>query len=190
MIVLVTGGARSGKSTFAEKYAAKLGAAGTYIATAQALDEEMEQRVEGHRRRREQDSLVWKTLEEPYHLSTQLAALQKQDEAGAEGDILLVDCLTLWLSNWLLHYEQDDPYRQVSAKLDELVQVLSEYKGSRTIILVTNEVGGGIVPDYPLGRQFRDLSGMMNQRVAAVSDQVFLITAGIAVELKELQYRL
>lgn len=180
MVILVTGGARSGKSSFAEQYAAHLGPSGVYIATADTLDEEMRTRVARHRDRRELSGFVWETIEEPYDLCGVLSKLNSS--------IILVDCLTLWLSNWLLHYEnEEDPESHVMGEIDRLTTVLSATRSD--IILVTNEIGDSVVPEYPLGRMFRDLAGMMNQRVASVSQQVFLVTAGLPIELKSKQFR-
>lgn len=182
MVVLVTGGVRSGKSTFAERYAAQMGSSGLYIATAQIYDEEMRVRVRRHLERREQSGYAWETVEEPYNLSGILSS--------ADNDkVILVDCLTLWLSNWLITYEkEEEPGDLVWHKIEELTRNISAFSG--TIILVTNEVGDGIVPEYALGRQFRDLAGLLNQRMAAVSEQVFLVTAGIPIELKSREFRL
>jgi len=179
MVVLVTGGARSGKSRFAEEYAAKRGKEGIYIATSQIYDEEMQVRVERHQARRVNANFNWKTIEEPYELCGKLGI--------ANGSIVLVDCLTLWLTNWMLRYENEpNSDAKVLAKIDELADVLTRLSGCVTI--VTNEVGDGIVPEYPLGRHFRDLAGIMNQRIAAVCNQVFLVTAGIPIELKSIAY--
>jgi adenosylcobinamide kinase/adenosylcobinamide-phosphate guanylyltransferase len=181
MIVLVTGGARSGKSTFAEQYAAHLGASGKYIATSQIYDEEMRTRVRMHMERRELSRFAWDTIEEPYDLSGAL-------RSAVHDKVILVDCLTLWLSNWLISSEHEkEPERRILDKLDELTQTLTTVSG--TVILVTNEVGDGVVPEYALGRQYRDLAGVMNQRVAAISGQVFLVTAGIPLELKSRAYK-
>jgi adenosylcobinamide kinase/adenosylcobinamide-phosphate guanylyltransferase len=183
MNVLVTGGVRSGKSHYAEQYAAHLGAKGTYIATAQIHDDEMRTRVRGHYDRRVASAVEWETVEEPYHLSEVLIA--------SDDPIILVDCLTLWLSNWLLFYDyeqQQDAEQLVQKKINELTQALATRSGDT--ILVTNEVGYGIVPEYKLGRQFRDLSGLMNQQVARVCEQVFLVTSGIPIELKSKAYKL
>src|SRR5690606_8555030 len=140
----------------------------------------MRERVRHHRERREASGFAWETVEEPYGLSEALAA--------NNGSIVLIDCLTLWLTNWILRYEhEEDCESKVGAKVEELANVLASTSG--TVIAVTNEVGDGIVPEYPLGRQFRDLAGWMNQRIAAVCDEVFLVTAGIPVELKRLAYR-
>lgn len=186
MVILVTGGARSGKSSFAEQYAAHLGSRGAYIATAQTLDEEMRTRAVRHRDRRALSGFVWETIEEPYDLCGVLSKQSKRSKRSRS--IILVDCLTLWLSNWLLHYEHEaDPESHVMGEIDRLTTTLSSVTSD--IILVTNEVGDSVVPEYPLGRIFRDLAGTMNQRVASVSQQVFLVTAGIPIELKSKQFR-
>jgi adenosylcobinamide kinase / adenosylcobinamide-phosphate guanylyltransferase len=188
MIVLVTGGARSGKSTFAEAYAARLGSQGVYIATSPVFDDELRERVRRHRQRREQSPFPWETFEVPYDLAGFLRRLPTEPAIGSGESVVLVDCLTLWLSNWLLRHEREQPMEQTLEKVDELEETLRTFPG--TIILVTNEVGCGIVPDNPLGRMFRDAAGIMNQRVAGASDQVFLVTAGIPVELKSRAFRL
>ncbi|WNR43592.1 bifunctional adenosylcobinamide kinase/adenosylcobinamide-phosphate guanylyltransferase [Paenibacillus roseipurpureus] len=183
MAVLVTGGARSGKSSFAEKLAMHRNQRGIYIATCLAEDEEMKERVGLHQQMRLQAGFPWETREEPYALVDELNKLQ---ESG-EGAVVLVDCLTLWLTNWLLYYEASSyAAEHVGKRIDELVQAVASHPGQ--VILVTNEVGDGIVPEYPLGRQFRDLAGRMNQRLAAVCEEVFLVTVGIPVELKSRAY--
>ncbi|MDR6554559.1 bifunctional adenosylcobinamide kinase/adenosylcobinamide-phosphate guanylyltransferase [Paenibacillus qinlingensis] len=185
MAVLVTGGARSGKSSFAEKLAMQRSKQGVYIATSHIYDEEMRERVELHQQMRLQSGYPWETREEPYALGACLELLHESSES--EGAVVLVDCLTLWLTNWLLHYEgMSDAVQLVTKQIDELVEAVSSYSGQ--LILVTNEVGDGIVPEYPLGRQFRDLAGRMNQRVAEVCQQVFLVTVGIPIELKSRAY--
>src|SRR5690554_4204974 len=180
MAVLITGGARSGKSLFAEHYAAHQGKEGIYIATSQVFDDEMRERVSRHQSRRlDADGFHWTTIEESYELSTVLS--------NKANSIILIDCLTLWLSNWLLRYEHESNCTDmVLTKVDELATVLSQH--SDQVIAVTNEVDDSIVPEYPLGRQFRDLSGIMNQRIAAISNKVFLVTAGIPIELKSQAY--
>lgn len=247
MIVLITGGARSGKSKFAEQYAARLGTNGIYVATAQIYDDEMADRVRRHRSRRDEAGFSWVTVEEPYHLADMLAKDLAREQAwtasnssegrqddgvvhedaplrgrggqpapsgdaislhrsqpegspygipasagncsGSRTQVVLIDCLTLWLSNWLLRFEgEPDAAERVERKIDELAEALNGYPG--TVLLVSNEVGSGIVPEYPLGRLYRDLAGRMNQRIASVSRQVFLVTAGIAVELKSIAFRL
>ena len=187
MIVLVTGGARSGKSTFAEKYAAHLGKAGIYIATAQAFDEEMRERIARHCARRQQSGFLWETVEEPYALAEVIRSLQQRDEFKQNQTVVLVDCLIVWLSNWLIRHEQEQAAERTLAQVDELIAALQHFPG--TILFVTNEVGDGLVPEYPLGRMFRDLAGLMNQRMAAAADQVFLLTAGIPLEIKSKAFR-
>ncbi|MED4571285.1 bifunctional adenosylcobinamide kinase/adenosylcobinamide-phosphate guanylyltransferase [Brevibacillus agri] len=187
MIVLVTGGARSGKSTFAEKYAAHLGQSGVYIATAQAFDEELQERVARHRERRRTSAFCWETIEEPYALADVIRSLGQRDELAQKQAVVVVDCLIVWLSNWLIRHEQDEAFARTLAQADELIAAVEDFPG--TILFVTNEVGAGLVPEYPLGRMFRDLAGLMNQRLAAVADQVFLLTAGIPLELKSRAFR-
>jgi adenosylcobinamide kinase/adenosylcobinamide-phosphate guanylyltransferase len=185
MAILVTGGARSGKSSFAEKLAMRSSEQGIYIATAQIYDEEMRERVDLHEQQRQHTGFAWNTLEESYELSRQLTLLDER----VDTPVVLVDCLTLWLSNWLLRLEvETNSASQVMERVDDLAAVVSSYKGH--LILVTNEVGSGIVPEYPLGRNFRDLAGKMNQRLAEVCGQVFLVTAGIPIELKSRAYKL
>lgn len=183
MIVLITGGARSGKSAFAEQYVAHKGNECIYVATCEGLDDEMKERIQMHQQRRSHDCVHWETLEEPYHLSTLLEQLQ----STRQQPIVLVDCMTLWLSNWLLQFEDKDVSSLLTAKMDELIQALEQFEG--TLLMVTNEVGDSIVPEYKLGRIYRDMAGRMNQRLAAISDQVFLVTAGIPIELKSRQFR-
>lgn len=184
MIVLVTGGARSGKSVFAEKYAASLGGRGIYMATAEIADEEMEQRIRLHKQRRTDSSMHWDAAEVPYDLADALIKINAQNNRlmNEKRPVILIDCLTLWLSNWLIQYETDPSPDRTMAKVTELVSALSHFSGD--ILLVTNEVGDGIVPEYSLGRKYRDLAGLMNQQIAEISQQVFLVTAGIPLELK------
>ncbi|GIO10496.1 adenosylcobinamide kinase/adenosylcobinamide phosphate guanyltransferase [Cohnella xylanilytica] len=182
MVVLVTGGARSGKSSFAEQYAAHQAESGIYIATAQALDAGMRDRIAHHRSQREKTGFRWETVEEPLDL---VGTLRRASAAP----VVLVDCLTLWLTNVLLEKEDEgeEAERRVMPRIEELRETLEGYPGRA--ILVTNEVGDGIVPEYPLGRLYRDLAGILNQRIASVSDEVFLVTAGIPVELRRIAYR-
>ncbi|MFC6652863.1 bifunctional adenosylcobinamide kinase/adenosylcobinamide-phosphate guanylyltransferase [Paenibacillus rhizoplanae] len=185
MSILVTGGARSGKSGFAERLTRKLADSqqAVYVATGQAFDEEMEARITLHRQQRQADGFQWETLEEPLKLAALLGRL------SGSGQTVLVDCLTLWLSNQLLAVEErSDRKELVEAAIAELEQAVSGFEG--TLILVTNEVGGGIVPEYPLGRLYRDLAGRMNAQLAARCGPVFLVTAGIPVELRSREYLL
>ncbi|WP_166242200.1 bifunctional adenosylcobinamide kinase/adenosylcobinamide-phosphate guanylyltransferase [Paenibacillus turpanensis] len=189
MVVLVTGGARSGKSSFAEKYAAKLGSEGIYVATAQAYDEEMQHRIALHAKRRNEAGFPWLTVEKPFELAELLQQINKESNLFRfEKRVILVDCMTLWLSNWLLRFEHEEQCEEaVMQKIERMCEVLRDYQGP--VVLVTNEVGYGIVPEYKLGRRFRDLSGWMNQRLASISKEVFLVTAGIPIELKKQAYR-
>ncbi|MGG6313890.1 bifunctional adenosylcobinamide kinase/adenosylcobinamide-phosphate guanylyltransferase [Paenibacillus macerans] len=197
MIVTVTGGARSGKSSFAERWIMKHAQAAVYVATGQSFDEEMKARIALHRQQREHNGYAWTTLEEPLRLAELLSGLGERTgepvssaSLAAAGPVVLIDCLTLWLSNVLLAAE-DQPVPADTAALREierLAAAAAAFPG--TLVMVTNEVGSGIVPEYPLGRQYRDLAGLLNRMMAALSDQVFLVTAGIPIELKSREYRL
>lgn len=165
-LTLVLGGARSGKSRFAEAAVTALPAPWLYLATAEAGDEEMRARIADHRSRRAEG---WVTSEVPLDLADALLSLP-------EGRPVLVDCLTLWLSNALL------AGRDLDAESRRLADVLSRPRGPW--VAVSNEVGLGIVPDNALARQFRDAAGWLNQRVAARADSVFLTVAGIPLRLK------
>lgn len=203
MIVTVTGGARSGKSAFAEKWCMKHGDSGLYIATAQAFDSEMRQRIAHHRLQREESGFQWSTLEEPLHVADLLEGTSGQrgiipataQTGEALAPVVLIDCLTLWLSNVMLMPEDGDTNgdgmasdHAVQKEMDRLVSAVASYSGQ--LVMVTNEVGSGIVPEYPLGRKYRDWAGILNRKMAEISDQVFLVTAGIAIELKSREYKL
>lgn len=164
--ILVTGGARSGKSAIAEAKTLQLGARAVYIATAEIRDEEMRQRVEAHQARRGPE---WTTVAEPIDLA---GALIESDGQGPR----LVDCLTLWLTNLMLSD------RDWSGAADRLIAVLREQRDP--VVCVTNEVGMGIVPDNALARAFRDAAGEVNQRVAAQADEVYLAVSGIELRVK------
>jgi adenosylcobinamide kinase/adenosylcobinamide-phosphate guanylyltransferase len=168
-IVLITGGARSGKSQYAEKRAAELGRRRLYCATAEARDEEMSQRIAEHRKRRAKE---WTTIEEPMELPGALL------QWSGRTDCALVDCLTLWLSNLLLQHGA----KYAQEKFLKLLEILPSLDFH--VLLVSNEVGWGIVPDNPLARQFRDLVGWANQQVAAVANEVVITVAGIPMIAK------
>lgn len=166
--VLVLGGARSGKTSFAERLAMGLGNRPAYLATATAMDNEMRERVRAHQHQRQGR---FTTIEEPLALGRALA------KTAAEHDVILVDCLTLWITN-LLAGERD-----VAEAVDELIARLAEIETTR-VILVSNEVGLGIVPDNALARMFRDLAGSAHQRLAEICDDVYFVTAGLPMALK------
>jgi adenosylcobinamide kinase/adenosylcobinamide-phosphate guanylyltransferase len=164
-LTLVLGGARSGKSRFAERLITAMPPPWIYVATAEPRDGEMAERIAAHRSRRGES---WQTVEAPRDPAAVLAASANKP--------LLVDCLTLWLSNLLLA-EAD-----IEAEIARLEGALAAV--TAPTVLVTNEVGYGIVPDYPLGRRFRDLQGLLNQRIAALADRVVLVVAGLPLAIK------
>ena len=175
-LILVLGGARSGKSTVAERMA-RGGGEVLFIATAEALDEAMRRRIAAHRRYRPEH---WATLEEPLHLAGALRPLVDRY------DIFVLDCLTLWVSNLLLEDDEvPDAEVVVLETVGRLLDLIDAVGG--TWILVSNEVGQGIVPASPLGREYRDILGRANQLVTSRADKVYLMVAGIAVELKALE---
>ncbi len=169
-LTLVTGGARSGKSRYAvtrmESYGRR-----AFIATAEALDEEMRERIEHHRAERA-DSFI--TVEAPVHLGEAIRSLPEGTEAA------VVDCLTVWLGN-LMHYFEDDEDR-LGAEVESLLDALKEPPCD--LVIVTNELGLGIVPDNELARRFRDLAGWLNQDAAALADEVVLVVSGLPLHLK------
>ena len=166
-VTLVLGGARSGKSRHAEALVIAAARAATYIATAEAGDAEMAARIAEHRRRR---GVFWHTVEEPLDLASAIRA--HADPARP----ILVDCLTLWLSNLLL------AERVIEHESETLCAALRDASGP--VVLVANEVGLGLVPETPLGRVFRDAAGRLNQAVAALADRVVFIAAGLPLVLK------
>jgi len=169
-LYFITGGARSGKSSFAEKLALDITGKRAYIATAQALDAEMSDRIEKHRIKRGD---FWDTFEEP------LAVAELLRKLTGRYQIVLLDCLTLWLSNVMAHTDGD---RAVTMRLEELVKAARDFGG--VCIVVSNEVGLGIVPDNPLARKYRDFAGLLNQKVAQVSDEVYFTASGIPLKIK------
>jgi adenosylcobinamide kinase/adenosylcobinamide-phosphate guanylyltransferase len=165
-LTLVLGGVRSGKSRYAETLITARPPPWIYIATAQALDDEMAARIAQHRARREEG---WQTIEAPRDLVTTL-------DAAPAGASVLVDCLTLWLSNLMLtDHDLDGEFERLDAALA---------RRRHFVVLVANEVGLGIVPDNALARRFRDAAGRLHQRMAARADEVVLLVAGIAMKVK------
>ena len=176
-LILLLGGARGGKSSYALRLAAERerasGSKVCFIATAQGLDEEMTARITCHRSERPSG---WRTIEEPWQIDE---ALRQTDEAG----IVVVDCLTLFVSNWLMRHEDEHDCEQVVREITR--DFLEHARASRqTIICVSNEVGLGLVPDTRMGRVFRDLLGRVNQNFAAAADEVYLMVAGLPLKLK------
>jgi len=178
-LTLVLGGARSGKSDYARSLACQRGQRVVFIATAQALDLEMQVRIEKHKKNRPSH---WQTLEFPYQIANNLR------KAPLEAEVVLLDCLSLLVNNILLKEvaSEDIPEegQATQALQDEISALLILIKeGSPEWIVVSNEVGMGLVPPYPLGRIYRDLLGMVNKQMAAAADEVYFLVSGIALPL-------
>lgn len=165
--ILVLGGARSGKSAFAENLVMNSGLHPVYLATGRAFDSEMESRIAAHRARRGPE---WRTVEEPLDLA---GAIAKQASAAS---MVLVDCLTLWLTNLMMDA------RDIDTESERLAASLVVAAGP--VILVANEVGLGIVPDNAMARAFRDHAGRLNQKIASVADDVYFVAAGLPLRMK------
>ncbi len=176
-VILILGGARSGKSRYAQKLAEEMGEPVVYIATATAGDEEMAERIARHRASR---PTHWLTLEAPLNIGQALEKII----GGVK--VVVLDCVTLFLSNLLMEGGESATADQLTARaIGELERVLSLCGAHRvTLIIVSNEVGMGLVPPYPLGRVYRDALGEVNQWLAARADRVILMVAGIPLELK------
>lgn len=175
-IVFITGGARSGKSRFALEKANSMNGKKIYIATAEPLDEEMKERIKRHKEERGRE---WLTMEEPIKIPKLLRELK------GECDVILLDCLTLWLSNLMV------AGKELSGEIEEFIADLKGIKNSSSsclqplvLFIVSNEVGMGIVPENELARRFRDLAGMLNQRVAEIADEVYFMVSGIPLKIK------
>ena len=167
MITLITGGAKSGKTSHALSLAEATGPACLYMATAQALDDEMRERIERHKKERGDG---WDTLEERVNVPLVLSQLDSKYDA------VLLDCLTLWLTNLMC------AGRDIEADVSALLEALSKVRAD--VIVVTNEEGLGIVPDNQMAREFRDHAGAMNQSVASLADRVLMTVSGIVVQIK------
>ncbi|MEN3190787.1 MAG: bifunctional adenosylcobinamide kinase/adenosylcobinamide-phosphate guanylyltransferase [Atribacterota bacterium] len=176
-LIFITGGARSGKSSFAEKIAAKTSKKVVYIATGQPMDEEMAFRIKKHREKRLN---TWKTYEEPIKVRELVSRL------GFEKEVILIDCLTLLTSNLLLRKEdevEDSSWQEeILVEIKKLAEI--SYKVPAQVIIVSNEVGMGLVPDNPLGRVYRDILGRANSIIAGKADEVFMMISGIPLKIK------
>ena len=172
--ILILGGARSGKSRFAQNLAGELSEKVLFVATGGAIDEEMRSRIEEHKKSRPR---TWHTLEAPVKLSERIP------EQIGDADVVIIDCITMLISNLLLG-EEDDKYKeeQVTTEIDQLIKCMDKLEV--TFILVSNEVGLGLVPESRLGRFYRDLLGRANQLLAQHADEVYVMVAGIPVEVK------
>ncbi len=166
--VLILGGARSGKSSFALARSSAMDGKKAFVATAEALDDEMSERIARHKKER---SPYWTTFEEPVELPALLSRITQ------DHDIILVDCLTLWVSNILVRKLPFDRYE------DRFLEAISS-EAPADLFIVSNEVGMGLVPDSPLGRQYRDDLGHLNASVATLASDVYFMAAGIPMKIK------
>lgn len=180
-LILILGGARSGKSSFAEQWAKKSGKSVTYIATAQPGDSEMTARIEQHRADRPDH---WITLEIPLNIS---AALQPNP---IKSQLILLDCITILVSNLMLQFGKEadtidiERSQVVEDEINQLIQAI--HTSDSTWLVVSNEVGAGVVPPYPLGRLYRDLLGQANQRLSDSAEEIYYLIAGIALPLHQI----
>ncbi len=170
---LIGGGVRSGKSAFALRWALRQGARRAFIATAEAFDSEMQARIDAHRAERGSDFI---TVEAPRALESALAALTSD---SARCDVIVIDCLTLWLSNALL---SGDSSARIAERVDALAALVST--SDAAVIVVSNEVGMGVVPESALGRAFRDVAGRAHQRLALCASEIYLAALGCVLRLK------
>lgn len=167
-IIFVIGGAKSGKSSFALEKAGAFPGKKAYVATAQPLDDEMKERIERHKAQRGKD---WDTFEEPIRMARVLKQMGREYSTG------VIDCLTLWISNLLIGSEN------LEEEVDAFLALLKN-RDCTNLFIVSNEVGMGIVPDNALSRRFRDRAGYLNQQVAAIADEVYLVVAGMPLRIK------
>lgn len=184
-IVFIIGGARSGKSYFALSEASKIKGLKAYIATAEALDSEMKERIERHKKSR---GNRWDTYEEPLKINTVLTGMKNKYST------VVLDCLTVWISNLFIRYKNTEHRTQkiknnIQGFMDSLKQLKNSSvcalgSGFCSLFIVSNEVGMGIVPDNKMAREFRDVAGFLNQKVAEIADEVYMVTAGIPIKIK------
>ena len=180
-IILCSGGARSGKSEFAERLALSTEGRKAYVATGQAFDEEMVNRIKKHQERRGD---IWRNFEVPLYLA------KEWQNISQSADVILIDCLTMFTTNHMMAHgsiqgQQDanDLEEAVLSELESLLSLIASSDG-KTVIFVTNEIGLGIVPDNKLARYFRDIAGRVNRTVATVADKLYLTISGVTIELK------
>ncbi len=168
-IIFILGGARSGKSTFAIKEVSEISGGRVYIATAEVLDEEMRERIENHKRLRGDG---WITYEEPLRIGDLV------EDIKGKYSVILIDCLTLWLSNLM------KAGLNIEVEIESFISsILTPH--SSLMYIVSNEVGMGIVPENEMARRFRDMAGVLNQKMAEVSDKVYMVVAGIPIKIKD-----
>lgn len=181
-MILVTGGARSGKSEFAERFVLHYGKLCAYIATAEIFDDEMAKRVEVHQSRRSPQR--WKNYEAPYEAEKTMA------EAGNVVDAILFDCLTLYMSNLMYGGKNSRTFEEkVVFVKNEIEKLMTAARATnKLVVFVTNEVGSGIVPENVMAREYRDIAGWVNQQVAESCDRVFYCVAGQAVDIKKMAF--
>lgn len=169
-VIFITGGCRSGKSRFALDYANRHYLKKIYLATCEPLDEEMVRRIELHKKARGSE---WQTVEEP------IAIVDRARQLGMKDQVILVDCITLWISNLLMKWDDE---AKIMKEVEQLLEAVN--KNPSSFIFVSNEVGMGIVPAEPIARRFRDLAGTINQRIGEVADTMVFMISGIPLFLK------
>lgn len=182
-IIIVTGGVRSGKSSFAQKLVLDYDKQVRYIATAEGNDDEMKKRIKHHKEHRPS---TWEIVEETINIDE----LFTNNQDNTEDKITMIDCITLWTTNLLLQkdndgkecWESEEGIKFFEAKVDSFVEALKNY--NQPVVIVTNEVGWGGIEIYPLGRVYQDMLGFTNQKLAAVADEVYLVTCGIPMQIK------
>ncbi|MDY7038624.1 MAG: bifunctional adenosylcobinamide kinase/adenosylcobinamide-phosphate guanylyltransferase [Thermodesulfobacteriota bacterium] len=170
--MLVIGGAKSGKSSFALDVCNAMDGDRIFLATAQPLDDEMKERIIRHQAERDR---AWLTVEEPLNIAAVIEKLNDQNK------VILLDCLTLWINNLFMEYGDDQ--KKIESSVEDIVKHLPGMRGA--IIVVSNEVGSGIIPDNPLARRYRDMVGSANQRIASISKKVVTVIAGLPFILKD-----